>query len=112
MDEEVMNLIQRRIVLGVHFPLIGSVSPLGTYLGPYWYYIGALVLGISKLNPIGQGYFAAALGTFNIWLIYWVGKELFNKKVGLFAAFFYSTSFLMVIFDRRFWQLTLGPGLS
>lgn len=112
MDEEVMNLIQRRIALGIHLPLIGSVSPLSTYLGPYWYYIGALILGISKLNPVGQGYFAALLGTFNIWLIYIVGKEMFSKKVGLFASLFYSGSFLMVLFDRRFWQLTLGPVLS
>src|SRR5258708_7241098 len=44
MDEEVMNLIQRRIVLGTHFPLIGSVSPLGTYLGPIFYYFGAAIL--------------------------------------------------------------------
>lgn len=112
MDEEVMNLIQRRIILGEHFPLIGSVSPLGTYLGPIFYYFGALILLVSKLNPIGQSYFAAILGVFNIFLIYFVAKKLFNTRTGLLAALFYSTSFLMVIFDRRFWHLTPGPILS
>jgi hypothetical protein len=53
MDEEVMNLIQRRIVLLQHLPLIGSVSPLNTYLGPIFYYFGAAILAISGLNPLG-----------------------------------------------------------
>jgi hypothetical protein len=112
MDEEVMNLIQRRIILGQHFPLIGSVSPLGTYLGPIFYYFGALILWISNLNPLGLGYFGCLLGTINIFLVYWVGKKLFTREVGLFAAIFYSFSFLMIIFDRRFWHLTPGPILS
>ncbi len=112
MDEEVMNLIQRRIILGEHFPLIGSVSPLGTYLGPIFYYFGAAILWFSNLNPVGQGVFGALLGAVNIFLIYKVAKELFNQKVGLFAAVLYSTSFLMVIFDRRWWHLSPGPFLS
>jgi hypothetical protein len=112
MDEEVMNLIQRRIVLGEHYPLIGSVSPLSTYLGPIFYYFGAAVLFLSKLNPLGQSLFGIMFGTFNIFLIYKVAKDLFNEKVGLFAAALYSGSFLMVIFDRRYWHLTPGPFLS
>ncbi len=112
MDEEVMNLIQRRIVLGQHFPLIGSVSAIGTYLGPIFYYFGAGVLFLSKLNPLGQGIFAAILGTMNILFIYKVTGQLFNKTTGMIAAFLYSTSFLMVIFDRRFWHLMPGPFLS
>ncbi len=112
MDEEVMNLIQRRIVLGEHFPLIGSVSPLNTYLGPIFYYFGAAILFFSNLDPLGQGFFATLLGTFTIFLIYFVGSQLFNKVVGLLAAVFYSFSFLQVIFDRRYWHLTPGPFLS
>lgn len=112
MDEEVMNLIQRRIVLGEHYPLIGSVSPLSTYLGPIFYYIGAIILAISKLNPLGQGFFAILLGTFNIFFIYRVAKGLFNEKVGILSSCFYSSSFLMVLFDRRYWHLSLGPLLS
>ncbi len=112
MDEEVMNLIQRRIVLFEHVPLIGSVSPLGTYLAPYFYYLGAVILALSNLNPIGQGILAALLGSFNIFLIYFVVKQLFNQRIAFFASLFYSTSFLMVLFDRRWWHLSLGPILS
>lgn len=112
MDEEVMNLIQRRIVLLQHFPLIGSVSPLSTYLGPIFYYFGATILGLSNLNPLGLGIFAAILGGLNIFLIYFIGKRLFSTKVGVFASIFYASSFLMVIFDRRYWHLTPGPMLS
>ncbi len=112
MDEEAMNLIQRQIVLGQHYPLIGSVSPLGTYLGPIFYYFGALILWLSNLNPLGQEIFAIFLGTANIFLIYLVGRDLFSRKVGIFAAAFYSLSSLMILFDRRFWHLTPGPFLS
>lgn len=112
MDEEAMNLIQRNIVLLKHFPMIGSVSPLSTYLGPIFYYFGAFILFLSNLNPLGQGYFGCILGFVNILLIYRVGKDLFNHRVGLFAAAFYSFSFLQIIFDRRYWHLTPGPLLS
>ncbi len=112
MDEEVMNLIQRRIVLLEHFPLIGSVSPLNTYLGPIFYYVGAFILFLSKLNPLGQSIFAILIGTFNIYFIYKVTKELFTEKAAYFASIIYSSSFLMVIFDRRYWHLSPGPILS
>ncbi len=112
MDEEVMNLIQRSIVFGQHFPLIGSVSPLNTYLGPIFYYFGAMILAFSNINPIGQGIFGVLLGTINIFLIYKISTLLFNKKVGILAALFYSSSFLAVLFDRRYWHLTPGPFLS
>lgn len=112
MDEEVMNLIQRRIVLGQHLPLIGSVSPLNTYLGPIFYYFGALILAISNLNPLGLGIFGSILGGLNILLIYFVSTKLFDKRVGIFAAIFYAFSFLQTIFDRRYWHLTPGPFLS
>lgn len=112
MDEEVMNLIQRNIVLGKHFPLIGSVSPLSTYLTPYFYYFGAFILWISKLNPLGQGIFAAILGTFNIGLIYYIGNKIFGRTIALFSSIIYSSSFLITIFDRRYWHLSLGPFLS
>lgn len=112
MDEEVMNLIQRRIVLSEHFPLIGSVSAIGTYLGPHFYYFGAFILFLSSLNPLGQGVFGSLLGVFNILLIYIIAKDLFSKRAGLFASAFYSFSFLIIIFDRRYWHLTPGPFLS
>lgn len=112
MDEEVMNLIQRRIVLLQHWPLIGSVSPLNTYLGPIFYYFGAFVLALSKLNPLGLGIFGSLLGTINIILLYFVATKLFDKRVGILAAIFYSFSFLQTIFDRRYWHLTPGPFLS
>jgi 4-amino-4-deoxy-L-arabinose transferase-like glycosyltransferase len=120
-DEELMNLNQKRIVLGEHYSLIGSFSPLNTYLGPIFYYFGAVILWVSGLNPLGQGIFSAFLGGINIFLIYWVCKDLFKdgtkenvfgKRVGLLASLLYATSFLMVIFDRRYWHLTPGPFLS
>lgn len=112
MDEEVMNLIQRRIVLLQHFPLIGSVSPLSTYLGPIFYYFGAVILAISNLNPLGLGIFGSLLGAANIFFIYFVASRFFDRRVGILAAIFYSFSFLQTIFDRRYWHLTPGPFLS
>ncbi len=111
-DEELMNLVERRIALGQHFPMVGSFSAIGSFLLPYFYYFGALLLKVSNLNPLGQGIFAAILGTFNIFFIYKVGKCLFNTRVGLFSAVLYSTSFLMVLYDRRFWHITFSPFLT
>jgi hypothetical protein len=111
-DEELMNLIQKQIALAQHFPMVGSFSAIGSFLLPYFYYIGALILKVSNLSPIGQGYFAAILGVISSFFIFRLGTKLINQKIGLLSAFFYSTSFLMVLFDRRFWHISISPLLT
>lgn len=109
MDEERDAFIVKRILVNHHFTLIGGSVPGGIYLGPAFYYLSSLPLWISKLSPLGLGIVASALGVFSIWLIFKFGEKLFNFKVGLIAAALFSSSYLMVIYNRHFWPLTPAP---
>lgn len=109
MDEERDAFIVKRILVNHKLTLIGGSVPGGIYVGPGLYYLSVIPMFLFKLNPIGLGITASFLGVFSIWLIYKAGEKIFNYKVGLISAALFSTSFLMVIYNRHYWPLTPGP---
>ena len=109
MDEERDAFIVKRILVNHKLTLIGGSVPGGIYVGPGLYYLSVIPMFFFKLNPVGLGITASVLGVFCIWLIYKVGEKIFNPKVGLISAALFSTSYLMVIYNRHYWPLTPGP---
>jgi len=111
-DEEVIAWKLRQfIVFGKPF-LIGGGTPFGFHLGPVFYYLSAIPLWFSNLDPIGWGIMAAVFGTATIWLMWVVGKTLYNQRTGLIAALLWATSFTAVMTDRHWWPLVLDQMLS
>lgn len=111
-DESVFAFVGRRLWLWHHIPLIGGVSPFGFHVAPYFYWFFALTLGIGKLNPLVWGYVAAAVGALTSIAIFFVGRALDSKKVGITASILWAFSALANIYDRHFWGLTFGPLFS
>ena len=58
---------------------------------------GILIFGD---NSLGWRFFSAVFGVLAIWLLYLVGKQLFNEKVGLTAAFLGSLDGLFLVQSR------------
>lgn len=112
MDEEVIAWKTRQFWHGGKPFLIGGGTPFGVHLGPMFYYFSAIPLWTSQGDPIAWGVLAAITGTLTIWLMWQVGKSLFDEKVGLIAAFFWAISFPIVLFDRHWWPLVLDPLFS
>src|SRR3989344_3786714 len=92
--------------------LLGGVTPFHVHLGPWFYYLSAIILALSKLNPLGWGIAAAVLGTITTATIGFVAASLYDRRTGLIASLLYATSFLMVVFDRHWWPLVFNPFLS
>lgn len=111
-DESIPAFVGRRLILWGHIPLIGGVTPLNFHLGPYFYWFLSLILYLGKLNPLSWGIASAFISTVTTFLIYLVGKNFFNKKVGLIAAIFWTFSYLTNVYDRHLWALFWGPILS
>lgn len=109
LDEERDLFIIRKILIDHHPTLIGGSVPGGIYLGPGYFYITSILAFISRMNPVGLGAVAAILGVLTVVLIYIVGKKLFGSKTGLLAALFYSTSYLVVIYNKIYWPLIFAP---
>lgn len=112
-DEEVIAFRAKQLIVN-HKPfLIGGVTPFRIHLGPLFYYFSSLLLIWPwKLNPLSWGVWAAIIASGVIFLIYQVGKNLFNSRVGLLAAFFQAFSFYQILHDRHYWPLFLNPLFS
>lgn len=92
--------------------LLGGVTPFHVHLGPWFYYLSALILKFSHLDPLGWGIAAAVFSLLTMGLMFYVAKLLFNHRVGMIALLLYATSFLMIAFERHWWPLYFGPLLS
>lgn len=111
-DESVFAFVGRRLILWHHIPLIGGVSPFGIHVAPYFYWFFTFILWLGNLNPIVWGWAGAAIAMATTIMMYVVGSSFANKRVGFTAAFFWTFSYLVNLYDRHFWGLTFGPLFS
>ena len=112
-DEDIIALTVKRILIDDRPQLIGFPVPGGIYLGPLIYYLLAVFYAFSQMNPSALPYFSAILSTITVILIYFVGKTIFkNKYIGLIAAFIYGFSFLVNAYSRIFSGLSIVGILS
>lgn len=110
LDEELEAFIVKNIVTGFHFPLIGvSVAPVGIYLSPIFYYLAAIPFAIGQLNPLAWGYSAAVLGVMTTLVLYYTTEHMFSRKIAVIASILYASSYLMVMYDKHFWNVTPIP---
>lgn len=81
-------------ILGGDLKLIGPPTSFeGLHHGVLYYYILAPLYGLGQKSP---ELVAMALRIFNalgVFLIFWVGKTIFDRKIGIWAALLYAISF-------------------
>ena len=100
-------------ILHGHLTLLGPTASVGGFfLGPIYYYFMAPFLWIFNYNPVGPAVMVAIIGILTVFLIYKVGSELFNKKVGLIASLFYAISPLVIAYSRSSWNPNPLPFFS
>jgi 4-amino-4-deoxy-L-arabinose transferase-like glycosyltransferase len=89
---------------------LGPTSSVGGFfLGPFYYYLMAPFLWLSRFDPVGPAIMVAIIGVITIFLVYYVGKELFNAKAGLIAALLYAISPIVIIYSRSSWNPNVFP---
>jgi 4-amino-4-deoxy-L-arabinose transferase-like glycosyltransferase len=109
-DQGWFYLSARDLLVHGQIPLVGIASS-HTWLhqGPLWTYMLSFVLLVSKFNPISGAYLTVGFGVLTTFLMYLLGKEMFSQKVGLIAALLYSSSPLIISFDRMAFDPSLIP---
>lgn len=94
-------LAARDMLLTGNIPLVGIPSSvIWLHQGPLSIYFIALSLFIGKFHPVAPAVFYGVVGVASTYLVYRLGAEYFNTKVGLLAALFYATSPLVVVSVR------------
>ena len=100
-DQGWFYLSARDLLISGKIPLVGITSShLWLHQGPLWTYMLSFMLFVFNFNPLSGTYLTAILGVATVFLIYKIGNELFSKNVGIFAAFLYAASPLVVFYDR------------
>lgn len=107
-DEDIIGLTVKRILIDHRPQLIGFPIPGGIYLGPLIYYIISVPYAFSLMNPLVLPIFSAIIGLITVFLIYKVGKTIFeDEKVGFFAALIYGFSYLSNVYSRLLTGLSI-----
>lgn len=100
-------------ILHGHLTLLGPTSSVGGFfLGPIYYYFMAPFLWLFNYNPVGPAVMVGLFGIATVYLIYLVGKDFFNIKVGLIAALIYALSPLVIAYSRSSWNPNPLPFFS
>lgn len=112
-DEQLEAFIVKNIVTFYHLPAIGvSVAPVGLHLSPFFYYLAAIPFVLGNLHPISWGVTAAFIGTFTTGFLYYSTLKMFSKRIAIIASLLYASSFLMVMYDKHFWNVSPIPLVS
>lgn len=113
LDEEFWAYLPFNIATAYHFPLIGGhISGTGLYSGPLFVWLMAIPFWLFGGSPLGIAAMMSTLGVVTTAVTFWVGKSIFNKRVGLLAALLSASSFLMTIYDRKYWNASPLPLFS
>ncbi len=103
-DEGRDVLVVKEILEG-NLTFLGPRSSAGDfYTGPIYYYMMAPFLWLSRLDPVGPAIMIALLGIATVFLLFNVGKKIFNPAVGLIAASLYAISPLVLTYSRSSWN--------
>lgn len=94
-------LVVRNIVEDHKFTLIGARTEIeGIFYGPAYYYLVLIPFVLSRGDPIFIEGFLIGLSSLTVFIIYFLGKELYNKRVGLLSAALFTFSFGLIVFSR------------
>ncbi len=74
------------------------------YYGPVYFYMITPFLWLFNYDPVGPAVFIALVGIATVYLVYHVGKKLFNEPAGLFAAALYAVSPVVLTYSRSSWN--------
>lgn len=107
MDEELLTATIRHIIWDKSPTLLVQNIELVFGIGPYFHFLLVPFYFVTNFNFVVLGVIPSLVGVVTTFLIYSSGKIMGGKKLGLLAAFLYASSFLISIFDRRLWLLSL-----
>lgn len=90
--------------------LLGPTTEIdGVFHGPLYYYLVGFFYFLTGGDPRAGSIISFGFNIFGILTLFYIGKNLFNKKVGLIAAFLYAISFESISY--AYWLSNPGPAI-
>lgn len=112
-DEDIVALTVKRMLVDLHVQLIGFPIPGGIYLGPIYYYLISVPYFLFNLDPHKLYLVSALFGALTTFLTYKTGLLLFEKKfIALTASCIYAFSYFSTIYGRILNGLSIAQILA
>jgi len=104
----------KNIIVDKEFPLLGFQAKMnsGIYIGPYYYYLVAIVYFLTDLDPIASGIMAGITSIFTFLTLFYVAKKLLSINAALIAVFLNTVSVFAINFDRVQGTVNFIPGVA
>lgn len=110
LGDEGRDVLVAKHILEGDLTLLGPRASAGDFfLGPIYYYFMAPFLWLFHYDPVGPAIMVGLAGVITVFLIYWITKEFFSQKAGIFASALYAVSPLVLAFSRSSWNPNLMP---
>lgn len=112
-DEGRDMLVVLHMIVNHKWTLLGPTASVGGFfLGPIYYYFMLPFVWLWNLDPTGASVMVALFGVCTIYLVYRLGRDLFDVWVGCIAALLYALSPLVIAYSRSSWNPNLVPFFS
>ncbi|MEK7802725.1 MAG: glycosyltransferase family 39 protein, partial [Pseudomonadota bacterium] len=112
-DEGRDMLVVKRMIVDHKFTLLGPTASVGGFfLGPIYYYFMVPFVWAWGLDPTGAAVMVALAGIATIYVVFLVGRDFFDKWVGVIAAALYTVSPVVIAYSRSSWNPNLVPFFS
>ena len=100
--EQGIDFLAIKNIVVNHSPtLIGSKTDIGgIFHGPVYYYLAAIPFLLSHGSPIFVSLFFIFIHSLTVFVTYYLGKEMFGKRVGILAALLFTFAFGAIIYAR------------
>ena len=102
LSNDQIDYYQRAIALVDGKGFLGS-----TFKAPLHPFLIAIIFYLFNNSIISAIFFQVILSTLNVFVIYCIGKRIFNKKVGLISALIFSLYPTLIFFSITLWTETL-----
>ncbi len=110
-DEEIASAVVRRMIFEKRLTLVTPNLAVNS-LGSFFHILSIPLFVLTKLDPVKIELFMSFLGIITAVAIYKAGKILLDTRVAFAASLLYSASFVIALFDRRWWTLGLNQILA
>lgn len=112
-DEGRDAIVIKKLLTNFDLVLLGPPTSVGNmYLGPLYYYMMAVPMGIFWLNPIAAAGMNALIGILTVGLIFYLSRQWFGKISAILSAALYAISPVTVLYSRSSWNPNPAPFFS
>jgi 4-amino-4-deoxy-L-arabinose transferase-like glycosyltransferase len=112
-DEGRDVLVVKRMIVDGKWTLLGPTASVGGFfMGPAYYYFMAPFLWLWHLDPVGPAIGVALVGIATVFLVFLLGRMLYNTRTGLVAALLYALSPVVIAYSRSSWNPNIVPFFS